>query len=368
MKIKRKPVNPTFNLFLEGKLLLTHVASLQNNEDRVQLKDMIPTKDLKKAILSSFVWDDEWLSNHLPDTVELCLIRPTPFPRARVFFPDIQGYGCMHVKLFLLEYSSHIRLVITSANLIEQDWCCTENIVFVQDFIITSKINRYPSFLFESIITILDDLKVEEECYSFLLQTIDSSKFKGNLIFSKNGVLENMGILQLGSLVQSNMDCSTKLSIEYVTSSLGSMDKKYLDFFSKTLHKTNIQDEFKILFPTYETVINNDFGEISASQIFLHEDQAKKLPELYRLESKFGTHLMHSKIIVARTDAGNGFYYAGSHNFSKAAWGYCKGKQIRACNYELGIVFFFPVLTQNFLIPYKTPTKYSLSDRPYTTK
>jgi tyrosyl-DNA phosphodiesterase-1 len=44
------------------------------------------------------------------------------------------GYGCMHIKLMILWFSKHVRIVIGSANLVGYDWDTLENVIFVQDF------------------------------------------------------------------------------------------------------------------------------------------------------------------------------------------------------------------------------------------
>ena len=41
-----------------------------------------------------------------------------------VVHPPLNGnqYGCMHCKVYFILFSKHIRIVITFANLVEEEW------------------------------------------------------------------------------------------------------------------------------------------------------------------------------------------------------------------------------------------------------
>lgn len=58
-------------------------------------------------------------------------------PNLRVCFPPMDGQvNCMHSKLMLLSYSSHLRVVVPTANLVPYDWGESgdmENMVFIID-------------------------------------------------------------------------------------------------------------------------------------------------------------------------------------------------------------------------------------------
>ncbi|KAI8613269.1 hypothetical protein BC830DRAFT_488576 [Chytriomyces sp. MP71] len=92
--------------------------------------------------MSGFQFDIPWVASNLPPHIPVCLALhnsiPTP-PKIQgnihLVFPKVGAtYSTMHVKLYVLYYDSCVRVVISSANLVDYDWNALENIVFCQDF------------------------------------------------------------------------------------------------------------------------------------------------------------------------------------------------------------------------------------------
>jgi hypothetical protein len=176
-------------------------------------------------VASSFQTDVEWLVNSVipPSVSRMIYILHSPAPskdkpshprqtrgNSMFCFPRLRGgYGCMHVKLYLILldlisrllviHDTFLRLVICSANLVEYDWTILENVVFIQDFPkITSEACIFQTEL-KNVLTCLD---LPEN----LVATLDSYDFslaRGHLVFSKPGIYnknEDAGYNEFGLL------------------------------------------------------------------------------------------------------------------------------------------------------------------------
>ncbi|GBF59974.1 hypothetical protein TMEN_2371 [Trichophyton mentagrophytes] len=107
-------------------------------KDDIKLEEVLQPSDLELAVLSSFLWDMDWLLMKFtnPRTRFLFimgakgeerreqLLRETAsMSRIRLCFPPMDGeVNCMHSKLMLLFHANHLRIVIPSANLDPYDW------------------------------------------------------------------------------------------------------------------------------------------------------------------------------------------------------------------------------------------------------
>ncbi|KAJ3351817.1 hypothetical protein GGF32_004074 [Allomyces javanicus] len=416
--------------YLDGRFLLTTVGP--HTQGRLRFTDLIDKKHMQAAILSSYVWEDEWLWPLLPPNIRLCLIvnkdSPPQVPadraaQTRICVPTMAGFGVMHVKLSLFVYRTFVRMVIASANLISYDWTGMENICFVQDFSKRAPTGTAagatpapppPSEWYTSLSSILGDLQVPESVYRFL-QGYDAAKWHGEFIFSRHGSFAGRygGHALAHAVAKFLPDNATRrawrqvpLLVDCVGSSLGKMDQAFVDQ-TRTWLRGSLRvdkdvlpaaDNTRVLFPTKESVVKSVYGEPGGGSIWLKKEmwEGAGYPKhfLHTLQSKCTGYLMHCKIICARaiqivggsnaaeaaadgddTSATppipiHGIYYAGSHNFTKAAWGTSsKAGKIRAYNYELGVVF--PITTASeigttFPIPYATPVKYRLGvDEPW---
>ncbi|THG97927.1 hypothetical protein EW026_g4163 [Hermanssonia centrifuga] len=136
------------SLFWEGELRQTankHVDLDKDVRPVFRLTEILaPRDEIMFAIVSAYVINFPWLYalfnprtpviavTHDPqgnETIKEVLpewIKTTPFLRG--------GRGCMHMKFMLLFYKSgRLRIVVSTANLLEIDWRDIENSVWVQD-------------------------------------------------------------------------------------------------------------------------------------------------------------------------------------------------------------------------------------------
>lgn len=145
-------IEPTALRFPNGVIKRTWARSRLRSND-VTIEEVLQRDKLRKAVLSSFQWDHEWLFKKLDikntdllmvvqakSQAEQDVIRAegkSTNPRIKLCFPPMPGQvNCMHSKLMLLFYDSYMRIVVPSANLTEYDWGDDnrmENMVFLID-------------------------------------------------------------------------------------------------------------------------------------------------------------------------------------------------------------------------------------------
>ncbi|XP_028766135.1 uncharacterized protein LOC114724031 isoform X1 [Neltuma alba] len=85
---------------------------------------------------------DDRMSMPYPEYSNLTVVYP-PFPDSVAFGNDRkkQGIACHHPKLFVVQREDSIRVVITSANLVEKQWNGVTNTIWWQDFPRVSSVN-----------------------------------------------------------------------------------------------------------------------------------------------------------------------------------------------------------------------------------
>ncbi|PVU91665.1 hypothetical protein BB559_004040 [Furculomyces boomerangus] len=340
--------------FPKGKVLLTNISDFPT-DNSITFEKVIDGNNhkLQKAVMTTFVCDFEWLRRIIGKRLNLCLAMnfeksletatgPIKVNECTVLVnPPLRKtrYSVFHPKIMLLWYEGFVRLVIGSANLIQFDWTCIQNIVFIQDFpLLDSKrdlecglidlfqISEFPS-------------QVIDAC-----RYIDFTSFKHNFVFSiasSNDLPNKYGYLGLSQIVKSfgykNMEY-----LRYQCSSLGFLDGEWVDKFCSSL---GIKHKVQVLFPTQKQAEESALGLEGASSIILNKYAYKsdKFPHkvLYKAESKRPGYLSHSKIMYSRcVETDMGWLYLGSHNFTKAAWGTSKNStEITLSNYESGVVF-----------------------------
>lgn len=155
-----------------GRVLQTYIAGFPST-NTISFSQLIGPKDsLTSCLLSSFIWDFDWLLPHFATTrtkFQLVMHAKLPaqrdalrqdfqgVPNVRLCFPPMDGLiNCMHSKLMLLFYDAdnmdgpkatgpcggtswagpRCRLVVPTANLTSADWGVggvMENTVFVLD-------------------------------------------------------------------------------------------------------------------------------------------------------------------------------------------------------------------------------------------
>ncbi|KAF8513970.1 tyrosyl-DNA phosphodiesterase-domain-containing protein [Gautieria morchelliformis] len=137
------------DVYWTGELRQTanmQVPSSKDTRPIFRLHDILGNKsELTFVVLSSFVTQLSWIYSLLPPIVPVLLIgQPDAKGSASVHnvlpnwvrvTPALRGgRGCMHMKFMLLFYKSgRMRVVISTANLVDYDWRDIENSVWLQD-------------------------------------------------------------------------------------------------------------------------------------------------------------------------------------------------------------------------------------------
>ncbi|KAI0310622.1 tyrosyl-DNA phosphodiesterase-domain-containing protein [Amylostereum chailletii] len=329
-----------------------------------RLSEIIGDKSqIELAILSSCAVSVPWIYQFfLPSTPVVLVVQLTPAssnsPTVKEILPNWiratpvlhDGRGAMNIKFFLIFYKTgRLRIVISTANLIDYDWHDIKNSAWVQDVEKHSSAIRpdpeatdFPA-TFEHVLQALnvgpaltslvhnDHPKIPlPSLHPGALRTNwDFSRVKAKLVSSiagkhegwprvlKNGHAALMKAVCEVSSLRSNrqgknviLECqgsfigtySTQWLNEFYTSATGESPEKWLDQPKSSLMKLP-WPSIRILFPTAEWVRGSALGEKSGGMIFCRKIQwedAKFPRELfYQSRSKRGKVLMHSKMIIA---------------------------------------------------------------------
>ncbi|KAI0686935.1 tyrosyl-DNA phosphodiesterase-domain-containing protein [Cytidiella melzeri] len=350
--------NDIDKFFYDGELRQTanrYVDPAKDTRPVFRLSEILaPRDDIRFAILSSYAINFTWLYTffepktpvivvtqdaHGEETIKEVLpewIKTTPFLRG--------GFGCMHMKARMIFYKTgRLRVVVSTANLIEYDWRDIENSVWVQDIParvnalahdpkaddfaatmtrVLRNVNTAPA-----LITLMrngHDLPIRR--LEELREKWDFSRVKVKLVPSLAGKHEGWdSVIRNGhtALMKAIIDLKTRappgkeLVLECLGSSIGSYTTQWTNEFytaaqgetvGKWLAKTRAQRSklayppIKILFPTSRTVRDSVLGESGGGTMFCRRNQweAAKFPrELFHdSKSKRGRVLMHSKMII----------------------------------------------------------------------
>ncbi|GES80151.1 putative tyrosyl-DNA phosphodiesterase [Rhizophagus clarus] len=396
--------------YLDGVTKLTYVPGYGNEDNYVKIDDLIQKSSLKLAFLSSMIVDFVWLFTKLPNNRQIILAKDwdensesqglSGIPNTNyliVHAPKAESkFGCFHAKLMLLIFDNWMRVVISSGNLISQDWELCENVVFVQDFPSRDKSKEYnglPEFA-----QTINDMLVTMGLKTHIIPRLpeyDYSKAKAVLIPSIPGIYKGMDNIKKfghGRICKAVRElCGEReevVQLEVQSSSIGSLNKQFLNEFYRSargLDPISAQSRprpkkgevvplppINIVYPSKKVVdeskYNNPAKVSIASTICLSEQAYNKdtFPKeiLRNCISKRNGLLMHSKFILAKYQEDlnevptdpilgesqeniGGWYYCGSHNFSESALGKIttsretKQLQIKINNWELGV--FLPI-------------------------
>ncbi|GBC17287.2 phospholipase D/nuclease [Rhizophagus irregularis DAOM 181602=DAOM 197198] len=394
--------------YLNGVTKLTYVPGYGSEDNYVKIDDLIQKPFLKLAFLSTMIVDFPWLFTKLPNNRQIILAKDwdansesqglSGIPNTNyliVHAPKAEsGFGCFHAKLMLLIFDKWMRVVISSGNLIPQDWELCENVVFVQDFPSRDKSKEYnglPEFA-----QTINDMLVKMGLKTHIITRLpeyDYSKAKAVLIPSIPGTykgMENIKKFGHGRICKAVKElCGEReddLQLEVQSSSIGSLNKQFLNEFYRSargLDPVSAQSRprpkkgevvplppITVVYPSRKVIDESKYDNPAkssiASTICLFEQSYNKdtFPKeiLRNCISKRDGLLMHSKFILAkyREDLNEaesdpvldesqenigGWYYCGSHNFSESALGKVttsretKELQIKINNWELGVLF-----------------------------
>ncbi|KAJ2241047.1 hypothetical protein GGH97_004433 [Coemansia sp. RSA 475] len=377
--------------FPDGTVKLTRMSGENKSNDCVTLTDVVQPDKLRKALLTTFVLDMEWLKPHFRAHTKLVIVQsynPNVEPQGvlqssdgltTIVNPEFAGvkYPIMHSKIMLLFYDTYVRFVASSANLIEIDWTVMQNAVFIQDIRFDGsqifECTQFGSTLAQA----LRDLSVPDPVVK-QLDHMDMSRVKVHVVTSvptsrarTTYHASAYGMARLAQITRQMRRESAVLreinpaetDVYCYGSSMGKLSSAYLrDFYCcalgmtwgeisrHTRHTFSSQDAercVKVGFHTNDQGNSNKFGPISRMCIKCKMDMftGTDFPSssLHKIEPAVPRTLVHAKLVLMRTGAErrHGWMYLGSHNFTPGAWGWLNRQQTSLTyvnNYEFGVV------------------------------
>ncbi|BCR88975.1 uncharacterized protein ACHE_50173S [Aspergillus chevalieri] len=374
--------------FPAGVIKKTWNANARRIGNDIKINEVFQASDLELAVLSSFMWDMDWLFSNLDTKKTRFLLimqakeestrrqyeaETAMMPNLRLCFPSMEGQvNCMHSKLMLLFHPGYVRIVIPTANLTSFDWGhdgTMENSVFLIDLPKKTGGNEDTKTAFyEELVYFLKASALHDNIIA-KLDTFDFSRtakyaFVHTIGGSHTGESwRRTGYCGLGRAVNSlGLRTSSPLNIDYVTSSLGSLNDDFLRSIylaaqgddglteytaratkSKTTPDSNPHEwkdnRLRVYFPSEQTVKETYGGPNSAGTICFQSSwfNGPKFPSsiLRDCASARKGLLMHNKIMYVRPDerisqlnsnttSGGtcpAWAYIGSANLSESAWG-----------------------------------------------
>lgn len=355
--------------YLNGVVKKTWAMHHPRGED-IKIEEVLQRNDLTLAVLSSFQWDVEWLLNKLNikktqmtfvmqaenDSVKRQYGRETStMPNLRLCFPSMEGQiNCMHSKLMLLSYPTHLRVVIPTGNLVPYDWGETgvmENMVFLIDLprLTDTKgaMEKMTGFA-QELIYFLQAMGLENSMVESI-RNLDFSKTEdlafvhtiGGAHHGPDEPWRRTGFCGLGRAIQTlGLSNDMPLSVNMVTSSIGALNMDFLvnlylatkgddglAGYKMTTSKTSkakaaneehlqskalqeelhreINNNFRIYFPTHDSVANSTGGTSSGGTICFQPKwyDAPSFPKtlLRNCKSQRTGLLMHNKVCQPAT-------------------------------------------------------------------
>ncbi|ROT38834.1 phospholipase D/nuclease [Sodiomyces alkalinus F11] len=376
--------------FARGVVKRTRVAGLTRGTDDITLEEILDKERLEMAVLTSFQWDEQWLLSKIdPVRTRMVLIayasseaqkqsmqNNVPSDCIRFCFPPMGTMGHLHSKLQILKFESHLRIVIPTGNLVPYDWGESgelENMVFLIDLprlggaetveiaetCFQTELLRFlrAQNLDENIVKSIGKYDFAETTRYRFVHTIAGSHSGSDQPW------QHTGYCGLGKAVTSlGLATERPVIVDYVTSSLGSLNHSYLESIYNACqgdtgmkeyearqpmsrrrkgeeNSAGHQDEdsspladlFRIYFPTESTIASSRGGRSASGTICFQEKwwKSSTFPRESMRDSvctKRGV-LMHTKLILVRgreheRKAGSpAWAYIGSANLSESAWG-----------------------------------------------
>ena len=274
----------------------------------------------------------------------------------RLCFPSMEGQvNCMHSKLMLLAHPDYLRIVIPTANLVSFDWGengIMENMVFLIDLPRLKKVHATPveelTFFGKELCYFLEAMGLQESIIASMRQ-FDFSATEG-LAFvhtiggahqGPNEPWRRTGYCGLGRAVKTlGLATTDPIQVDFVTSSMGSLNIDFLTAMylaaqgdegtteydwrtgksGKGLKKNDkeaeearlalrtklngdAQENFRIYFPTHDTVVASRGGAASGGTICFQSRwyKASTFPRqaLRDCKSQRAGLLMHNKVTLS---------------------------------------------------------------------
>ncbi|KAJ7753929.1 tyrosyl-DNA phosphodiesterase-domain-containing protein [Mycena maculata] len=455
-EIRRKALNPVQlpMKYKGGALRLTRTPG-RNRVNTVSLEDLIHPTELTSAFVFAYCIENDFLFKYFPFKTcqnyrSHCLVyvgrdlamdpqgkecaarifgamqvqysglssvhvseRTLDGENFKAIYPYVPG-GCIHSKMMVLIYPDFLRLIITSANLIQSDVLFADNMWYIEDFprLSSEAAEKYEETKFEA--TLIDHLEALGCPETFLemylnVAAFDFSAVKVHLVTSKRGssskedAAEN-GQLALRRIVRDKIlqdytdDTLPQMEFEVCVGSVGKLEvegvvKSLLESCAGNRQKSiEGLPALKMIFPT----LDDGAGNIGSHIVWksLARNSAEYLKRIfYHYKSKDEGSLFHTKCILALR-AGQPaalplYIYLGSHNFSSGAWGkvvpekcpaaakkYGPVRLENVANFECGVVVkgedivgMLETTDWEDVVPYVRPSeanRYKEEERPFT--
>ncbi|KAJ2781490.1 hypothetical protein GGI15_003206 [Coemansia interrupta] len=381
--------------FPEGVVRLTQVLGTPVSSNSISLAAILQKDTLRKALMTTFVLDLDWLVSHVSQSTKLVVVThydkskgnsgilQSDSGRIMIVHMDygMQRWPVMHSKLMLLFYDNYVRFVASSANLFAIDWTVLENIVFIQDFPYIQEGQKLAAKcdFGVDLVNALKDLSVPEQVIK-QLDRVDFSAAKVHIVTSvpttqdsRRRHAKSYGLIRLKE-VANKMRCALdsidmapwfNASLYCYGSSMGKISLDYLrDFYlcalgttqpsyklikdSGELSAADIANNVFVGFHTQDQGNNNKYGDVPRNSIKfkldMYFDESYPSQRLYKITPEEPNVLVHAKVFLSRFGkAGErGWIYLGSHNFTPGAWGTIKCVDRPATkyinNYEFGVI------------------------------
>lgn len=354
------------------------------SEPRLDLNDLL-TSDVCKVIATSMNLDLEWLLSAMPHLAKVPLFLSSHPPRCFVPSnvhwidpkPLLPQYGCAHGKLFVLFSSerSQLRVVVSTANLIESDYVMRQNGFWTQDFPRKTEgsaracpIGSYNQSRndFEAVLVdYLGRLGMPQS----LLQEIGEYDFSGAkvaLVTSVPGThvkasAFHYGMKRVRRLLDVEGATQGEGPVFAQITSVGATSPDYRSELAKCFGATTVD----AIWPSLETIRNGKGGYEDGTHICLNARNAHS--DLLKWEyrgrgEEISPHIKTFFRFASKTERTLAFFYLGSHNLSKSAWGHGMPNEQQHTlvikSFELGVVFLPQLASRNA----STPVRWTLED------
>ncbi|KAJ5109826.1 tyrosyl-DNA phosphodiesterase-domain-containing protein [Penicillium argentinense] len=242
-----------------GTVKKTRLSNSPRKPNDISIEEVLQREDLEIAVLSSFLWQYEWVLSKL-DT-NRTLIRfvvhaeteqqmeleaeSAGISNLRFTFPSLEGQiSIMHSKLMLLFHPGYLRIAVPTANLIAVDWGVgdvMENSVFIIDLPQKSQKNGpaediHPQF-YHDLVYFLKASSYPQTIIDKLAGFDFSETARYAFVHTIGGAHQDekwrwTGYTGLGRAV-ANLGLRTQapISVDFITSSLGSLSEDLLRGF-----------------------------------------------------------------------------------------------------------------------------------------
>ena len=361
--------------FLEGAVKKTWALGFERKDD-IKIEEVLKREHLNLAVFSSFQWDVEWLLSKLNTrTTQLYFVmqakddatkrqyqrETASMINLRLCFPSMEGQvNCMHSKLMLLSYPTHLRVIVPTANLVPYDWGemgVMENMVFLIDLPRLPDNRQTPTTELtafgKDLVYFLQAMGLEET----VVQSVHRFDFvrTKDLAFvhtiggahTEEEAWRRTGYCGLGRAVQQlGLETHKSLNIDFVTSSVGSLNMDFLttiylaaqgddglteydwrnskrtrakptsdDRKSKDLHDqvvNYVDKNVHIYFPTRDTIVNSKGGAPYGGTICFQSKWYDSPTFPRQLLRDCRSHrkglLMHNKVCASRLEILSGLH------------------------------------------------------------